>query len=273
MLGRTRDSAWPGSAGDAVDYLEIKGERLPALGFGTAGLGGPEGTASVLDALEIGYRHLDTAQAYGNEAEVGEAVRRSGLDRSEVFLTTKLRGADLAGDRVGPATEASLRALGVDQIDLLLIHGPSDEIPMKVTLDAMVEQVRAGRVRHIGVSNFPTAMLREAMGHAPIFTDQVPYQVGRTQRGVAEVARTDGLLLTAYSPLRGEGLDHEAVRAAAGSHGKSARQVALRWLLQQPNVSPIPRSGSSPHRRENFEVFDFQLSDDEMARITAIAGR
>lgn len=256
-----------------MEYLEIKGERLPALGFGTAGLRGAEGVTSVSDALEIGYRHLDTAQAYENEAEVGEALRRSGLDRSAVFLTTKLRGPDLAGDRVGPATEASLRALGIDQIDLLLIHGPSEDIPMKETLDAMVEQIGAERVRHIGVSNFPTAMLREAMGHAPIFSDQVPYQVGRTQRGIGEVARTEGILLTAYSPLQGDGVEHDTVRAVAAAHGKSARQVALRWLLQQPNVSPIPRSGSAEHRRENFDVFDFKLSEEEMAQISAIAGR
>ncbi len=254
-----------------MEYLDIQGERLPAVGFGTAGLRGEDGVVSIHDAFEIGYRHIDTAQAYGNEAEVGEALRRAGLDRSEVFLTTKLRDPDLAGDRVGRAAEASLRALGVDQIDLLLIHGPSQEVPMKETLAAMLEQVHAGRVRHVGVSNFPTAMLREAMGYVPIFADQVPYQVGRTQRGISEVARTDGILLTAYSPLRGDGIGHETLGRIAASHGKSQRQVALRWLVQQSNVSPIPRSGSAEHRRENFDVFNFELSEDEMNEVFAIA--
>ena len=252
-------------------YLQIRGERVPALGFGTAGLTGQACVEAVRDALEIGYRHIDTARVYANEAEVGQGIRDSGVGREEVFLTTKIVGPDLEADRVGAATDERLRLLGVDQIDLLLIHGPSQDVPLKVTLDAMNEQKVAGKVRHIGVSNFRTALLAEAMAHCAIFTNQVPYQPGRTQRGLCEVARTQDIMLTAYSPLRGKGPGDPTMEAIGHAHGKGAAQVALRWLLQQANVAPIPRSGSPEHRRANFEVFDFALAEDEMARISALA--
>lgn len=255
-----------------MDYIGIQGEQLPALGFGTAGLLGDACVAAVVDALEIGYRHIDTARMYRNETEVGRALAQSGLPRSEVFVTTKIVGADLAGDQVGPATEESRQRLGVDQIDLLLIHGPSADIPLKVTLDAMVEQQEAGLVKHIGVSNFRTTLLEEAMAHTKIFTNQVPYQAGRTQRGLCDIARTKDILLTAYSPLRGRGAGDPTMEEIAAAHGKTAPQVALRWLLQQPNVSPIPRSSSPTHRRSNFDVFDFTLSAAEMERISNLAG-
>lgn len=253
-----------------MQYLEIQGERIPALGFGTAGLRGDEGIESVRDALEVGYRHLDTARMYRNEREVGQGLRQSGVPRDEVFLTTKIVGPDLHGEAVGPATDESLERLGIDHLDLLLIHGPSDDVPLAETLDAMDEQKAAGKVRHIGVSNFRTALLEEALAHTQIFTDQVPYQPGRTQRGLCELCRTRGVLLTAYSPLRGAGAGEPTMERIAAAHGKTPQQVALRWLLQQPNVSPIPRSSSPEHRRANFDVFDFQLSDEEMEAISAV---
>ena len=256
---------------ESQTYLKIQGDSVPALGFGTAGLTGEACVEAVRHALEIGYRHIDTARMYANEAEVGRGIKESGVERDEVFLTTKIVGPDLAADAVGPATDERLRLLGVDRIDLLLIHGPSEDIPLKVTLDAMDEQKSLGKVRHIGVSNFRTAMLTEAMAHTAIFTNQVPYQPGRTQRGLCEVARTNDIMLTAYSPLRGRGSGDPTMEAIGRAHGKGPNQVALRWLLQQTNVSPIPRSGNPEHRRANFDVFDFTLSDDEMARISALA--
>jgi len=254
-----------------VDYIEIQGDRVPAIGFGTWQLAGDAAREGVRHALELGYRHIDTAQAYGNEAEVGRAIKESGVARDEVFITTKLRREELAGDRVGPVTDESLRRLDSGYIDLLLIHWPSEEVPLKVTLDAMVEQQEAGKVRHIGVSNFRTSLLNEAMAHTRIFTDQVPYQPGRTQRGLCEVARTEDVLLTAYSPLRGRGVADETIEAIAAEHGKTAAQVVLRWLVQQPNVSPIPRSANPDHRAANLDIFDFSLTDDDMARIHALA--
>lgn len=254
-----------------MEHLEIHGERIPAIGFGTARLREEEGVESVRHALETGYRHIDTAQMYRNESEVGEGIRRSGVPREEIFLTTKIVGESLAGDRVGPATDQSLKALGTDYIDLLLIHAPSEEVPLTETLDAMVAQKEAGKIRHIGVSNFRGPQLREAMEHTEIFTDQVPYSPGRTQRTLCEIARTEDVLITAYSPLRGPAVDDPALREIGRAHGKSPQQVALRWLLQQPNVSPIPRSASPQNRRSNLDVFDFELSSEEMERIHSLA--
>lgn len=254
-----------------MQEIEVQGVRLPALGFGTWQLTGATAYEAVRDALEIGYRQIDTARAYRNEEEVGRALRDSGVARDDVFLTTKIVRDDLAGDRVGPAVDDSLRQLGLDHVDLLLIHWPSEDVPLAETLDAMTAVREAGKVRHLGVSNFRAPLLREAMALAPILADQVPYQPGRTQRSLCEIARTEDIVLTAYSPLRGEGV-HSPVLAEIGrAHGKSPQQVALRWLLQQPNVSPIPRSADPAHRRENFEVLDFELSDDEMTRIHQIA--
>jgi 2,5-diketo-D-gluconate reductase B len=255
----------------AMDFIEVQGSVLPAIGFGTGGLRGDDGVEGVRHALEIGYRHIDTARRYQNEAEVGEGLRRSGVPRLDVFLTTKIMGSDLAPDRVGPATDASLAALGVDHVDLLLIHVPSEAIPLEATLAAMVDQQEAGRVRHIGVSNFRLAQLRQAMAHTRIFTNQVPYQPGRTQRGLAEMARSEDFLLTAYSPLRGEAINDPVMVAIAEAHGKTVQQVALRWLVQQPGVTPIPRSATPSRRIANFEIFDFELTAEQMASIFALS--
>jgi 2,5-diketo-D-gluconate reductase B len=252
-------------------FIEVQGERLPALGFGTWQLKGETAAEAVRDALAIGYRQIDTARAYGNEAEVGQAIRDSGVPRDEIFLTTKIVGDDLRGDRVGPAVDDSMRQLGVDAVDLLLIHWPTDDVPLAETLAAMTAQQEAGKVRHLGVSNFRAPLLREAMGQARIFADQVPYQPGRTQRSLCEIARTDDVVLTAYSPLQGDGAKSPVLTEIGAAHGKTPQQVILRWLLQQPNVSPIPRSSNPEHRRANFDVFDFELDDDEMARIHGIA--
>jgi 2,5-diketo-D-gluconate reductase B len=265
-----RDVRWQDAA-VSVHEIEIQGQKLPVIGFGTGGLAGATAVESVRDALELGYRHIDTARMYRNEAEVGEGIRRSGLPREDVFVTTKLFGPDLAGKAVGPATDESLQQLAVGQIDLLLIHGPSADVPLAITLDAMVKQQEAGKVRHIGVSNFPLALLREAQGHALIFTNQVPYQVGRHQAGLTEVARTEDFLLTAYSPIKGDAVRGAVVAEIADAHAKTPQQVALRWLVQQPHVVPIPRSADSSRRRYNFDIFDFELSDEEMARLGALS--
>jgi 2,5-diketo-D-gluconate reductase B len=248
----------------------VQGEKVPALGFGTWQLQGEAAREATRHALEIGYRQIDTAQAYGNEEEVGRAIKESGVPREEIFLTTKIVRDSLKGENVGPATDTSLRKLGTDHVDLLLIHWPTDAVPLEETLDAMVQQQEAGKVRHLGVSNFKAPLLRQAMAHTRIFADQVPYQPGRTQNSLRTVAEEQDVLITAYSPLRGEGMKAPALAEVAAAHGKTVQQVALRWLLQQDKVSPIPRSADPDHRQQNFEVFDFELSDDEMARIDAI---
>ncbi|HUP87496.1 MAG TPA: aldo/keto reductase [Acidimicrobiales bacterium] len=250
--------------------VEVQGTSVPALGFGTWQLSGAEAREATRHALEIGYRQIDTAQMYGNEDEVGCGIVESGVTREDVFLTTKLFKETLAGDKVGPAVDESLRRLGTDYVDLLLIHWPNEDVPLGETLAAMRAVQDAGKVRHLGVSNFKAPLLREAMEHATILADQVPYQPGRTQNSLLELARERDVLITAYSPLRGDGMASLVLADIAAAHGKTVQQVVLRWLLQQPKVSPIPRSANPAHRAQNFEVFDFELDDQEMARISGI---
>ena len=251
-------------------FIEVQGERVPAMGFGTWQLSGDEAREGTRHALELGYRQIDTAQAYRNEREVGEGIAESGVPREDVFLTTKIVGESLAGDKVGPAVDDSLRRLGTDYVDLLLIHWPTDEVPLGETLTAMLTAKEAGKVRHLGVSNFRGPLLREAMSIAPILADQVPYQPGRTQNTLLGIAREHDVMITAYSPLRGQGVQSPVLAEIAEAHDRTIYQVALRWLLQQPKVSPIPRSSDAGRRAQNWDVFDFELSDDEMARISEV---
>ncbi|MFP4513990.1 MAG: aldo/keto reductase, partial [Acidimicrobiales bacterium] len=251
-----------------MNDIEVQGEHIPALGFGTWQLSGDEAREGVRHALELGYRQIDTAQAYRNEREVGEGIAASGVPRDEIFLTTKIVGETLAGDKVGPAVDASLRRLDTDHVDLLLIHWPTDEVPLGETLEAMLAAKEAGKVRHLGVSNFRGPLLLEAMELAPILADQVPYQPGRTQNTLLGIAAERDVMITAYSPLRGKGIQSPVLAEIGEAHGKTPHQVALRWLLQQDKVSPIPRSSNPDRRAQNLDVFDFELSDDEMARIS-----
>ena len=223
------------------------------------------------DALEIGYRQIDTARAYENEQEVGAGIASSGVDRSEIFLTTKIFPGEFEPEAFRAAAEESLRALRTDYLDLLLLHWPDPEVPIERTLGAMMELQEAGKIRRLGLSNYPAEMLAEALEHAPVFCDQVEYHPFLGQDRLVELARERDLLITAYSPLaHGKVPGHPELTEIAEAHGKTAGQVALRWLLDQPNVSPIPKASSHERRVENFEVFDFQLSDDERARIDAL---
>lgn len=251
-----------------MEYVETQGVRVPALGFGTWQLRGQECRDGVADALEIGYRHIDTARQYGNEAEVGRAIADSGVDRDEIFLVTKINVGALDRESVERETEASLRELGTDHIDLLLIHHPSDEVPLTETLEAMRGQQEAGRVRHLGVSNFDADLMLEATRHAEILTNQIEYHPGVSPDEVLTAARDRGIFITAYSPLDTGGLVGDDTLAEIGrAHGKTAQQVAIRWLLDQELVATIPRSSDPDHRREDFDVFDFSLRDDERQRI------
>lgn len=250
--------------------IEVQGREVPAVGFGTWELTGDDAIEGTRHAIELGYRQIDTAQIYDNEREVGEGISRSGVDREHIFLTTKLARGSLTGDRVGPELDISLQKLGTDYVDLLLIHWPSDTVPLGETLEAMMAAQAAGKVRHLGVSNFDPALLLEAMTLAPIFANQVKYHVGRDRTELLAIAAERDLLITAYSPLLGDGVKSPVVAEIAESHGKTPHQVALRWLLQQPRVSPIPRSSNPDHRAQNLAVFDFELSDDEMARVSGL---
>lgn len=245
--------------------------EVPALGFGTWQLEGRACRDAVADALAMGYRHIDTAQAYGNEEEVGQAIEHAGIPREELFVTTKIAVSNLAPARARAASEESLRQLRLDHVDLLLIHWPSEEVAPEPTLDVMMELQREGKVRHIGVSNFPVALLQRAIEHAPIFCDQVEYHPYLSQAPLIEECRRHDIMLTAYSPIaKGKIIDDEVLRDIGARYHKSTVQVALRWLLQQDVVTAIPKASSSKHRRANFDVFDFELTAEEMDAVSEL---
>src|ERR671912_2658870 len=249
----------------------IKDEKVPALGLGTYRLTGDACVRSVGRALSMGYRHLDTAQMYGNEAEVGRGIQGAGIERGEIFLTTKVWPSDFAHDRVISKTRESLKKLRTDYVDLLLMHWPGDGVPLGETLGAMRELQDEGSVLHIGVSNFSPSLLEEATEHAEIFCNQVQYHPYRSQDALLDQAQKLDHLLTAYTPLSRGGVQGDAtLREIGEAHGKTATQVTLRWLVQQEKVSAIPKATSEEHLRENLAIFDFELSDEEMDRIFSL---
>jgi 2,5-diketo-D-gluconate reductase B len=250
----------------------VQDVEIPKLGLGTWQLSGEACVDAVRDAIELGYRHIDTARAYGNEAQVGQGLHDSGANRDEIFLTTKLWYTDLHAIGVHDEVEHSLRALRTEYIDLLLVHWPNRRVPLAETFDAMLRAREAGRVRHLGVSNFPAGLLREALRHAPLVCDQVEYHPYLAQPAVLDVARAHGLMVTAYSPLaQGAVLRDPVVREIAEGHGRTPAQVALRWLLDQPGVAAVPKASTPQHRAANLDVFGFELADEERAQISALA--
>jgi 2,5-diketo-D-gluconate reductase B len=248
--------------------IEVNGVRVPAIGFGTWLVTGQDATEGVRDALEIGYRQIDTARAYENEREVGRGIAESGVPRDEIFLTTKVPHDDATAAGVERDAEQSLERLGVDRLDLLLLHWPSPDVPLEETLDAMNKVREEGLTRQIGVSNFPAGLLERAIGIAPVFCNQVEYHPFLDQSRLLELAREHDVLITAYSPLaHGKVPDDPTLRRIGDKYGKTAGQVALRWLLDQPGVSPIPKASSRARREENFDVFDFELGDEDRDEI------
>jgi 2,5-diketo-D-gluconate reductase B len=254
-----------------LEYQSIKGERVPSLGLGTYRLTGEDCVGSVGRALSMGYRHVDTAQMYGNEAEVGRGIRDSGVERGEIFVTTKVWPSDYARDGVIRKTRESLKKLGTEYVDLLLMHWPPNGVPLGETLGAMRELQGEGAVRRVGVSNFSPSLVEEASEHAEVFCNQVEYHVYMRQDALLDQARRVDYLLVAYKPLSRGGVGGDAtLREIGGAHGKTAAQVALRWLVQQEKVAAIPKATGEEHLRSNLDVFDFELSDEEMDRVSTL---
>ncbi|MEF8827126.1 MAG: aldo/keto reductase, partial [Halapricum sp.] len=240
-----------------MEYETAQGVEVPAIGLGTWQLTGADCRRAVETALEVGYRHLDTAQAYGNEREVGDEIAAADVDREEIFLTTKLDTPNRSYQRVVDSTRASLDRLGTDYVDLLLIHQPNylTRTSHEETLRAMADLVDEGLVRHVGVSNFGVEKLRAAReaSDVPIFTDQVQYHPYWDQTELLDYCRVHDVLLTAYSPLaRGGVLDDPVLERIGNRYGKSPAQVALRWLLQQDGVVTVPKATSREHIEANL---------------------
>lgn len=248
---------------------------IPQLGLGTFGRTGDAGVAAILKAIEIGYRHLDTAQTYDTERQVGEAVRRSGLPREKFFITTKVADTRLDKAQFMPSVRRSLDEIGVDQVDLLLIHWPShrDQVPFEHYMTALAEAKARGHARLIGVSNYPVADLertRALLGAGAIATNQVEIHPYLQAPKLRDHARSIGLVLTAYQPLaKGELRDDPVLNRIGRQHGVTASAVALAFLMQEGHVV-IPASSSETNLRANFAALDVGLNDAEMAEIRAL---
>lgn len=255
-----------------MEYQNVRGERVPSIGLGTYRLTGGTCVEAVARALSMGYRHVDTAQMYGNEAEVGRGINGSGVDRGELFLTTKVWPDDYEREKVISKTRESLEKLGTEYVDLLLMHWPGNGVPMGDTLGAMRELQEEGSVRRVGVSNFSPSLLEEAQEHVDVFCNQVEYHVYRAQDALLHQAREMDYLLVAYRPLSRGNVENDAALQEIGeAHGKSASQVALRWLVQQEKVSAIPKATGEEHLRSNLDVFDFELTAEEMDRVSSLS--
>lgn len=254
-----------------MEDLTVKGRAIPRIGLGTYRLTGPEGQAAIAQALALGYRHLDTARMYGNEVEVGRALRAAAVPREAVHVTTKLAVGPLTRDWVRDSARASLRDLGLDHVDLLLVHWPDPDTPLEETLAALTELVEEGVTAAVGVSNFPPSWVRRATALADILVNQVEYHPFLGQEALLAEAERDGHALTAYSPVaRGRVEEDPTLQAIAAEVGRTPGQVALRWLVQQPRVLAIPRSANSARLRDNLAVGEFALDEEQMARISAL---
>ncbi len=246
---------------------------LPAIGFGTSPMMGGLSAETVLAALKAGYRHIDTARKYGTERAVGEAVRASGVPRAEIFVTTKVSHENLRPADFARSVDESLKALGLDYVDLLMVHWPNPEIAVCDYMPALAKAKRERLARHIGVANFTTRLLDEAVAlcSEPLAALQAEHHPYLDQTKLLAAARRHKLVYIAYCPLaRGKLLDDAALAAIAQEHGRSIAQIALRWLVQQ-NVAAIPFSSNQQRMADNLNVFDFALTDDEMKRIAALA--
>jgi len=260
-------------------FRTVNDITIPALGFGTWPLKGADCARAVSTALQTGYRHIDTAAMYENEDGVGDGVRASGVARDDIHITTKVWHDRLSRSDLLQSARDSLDRLKLDHVDLLLVHWPTQDVPLSETIGALLEARSMGLTRSVGVSNFPSALLREAqhLAGGALVTNQVEYHPFLSQKTLLSAASELGMTLSAYCPIaKGKVNNDPVMTEIAAAHGKSPVQVTLRWLLQQEGVIAVPKSGTPERIKANFEVFDFELSEEDMSRIFALgspAGR
>ena len=259
-----------------MNFIEANGAQIPAIGLGTMTLMDSVCIEAVQTALRLGYRHVDTAERYRNETEVGEGLcrglRAAGIDREDVFVTTKVYHDQLAAADFERSLDQSLRKLQLSWVDLLLIHWPNPKVPLKETIDALCKAKRDGRAKHVGVANFTTSLLQDAVKAAsePLVTNQIEVHPFIDQDKVQAACRAHGLAVTAYCPLaRGKVPGNDSLARIGQAHDKRPAQIALRYLVQQ-GIIPIPRTPKPDHLAANLAVFDFKLSDAEMAEIARL---
>lgn len=255
-----------------MQFVEAHGAKIPLIGLGTGELSGQPCARTVEQALRIGYRLIDTAQAYNNEREVGEGIRNAHVRRSEVFVVTKVWTTHFAPHDLLRSTKESLHKLRLSEVDLLLLHWPNPQVPLAETLGGLAHAQELGMTQHIGLSNFTVALLKQAVASspAPLVCNQVEYHPFLDQTNVRAVCAELGIAMIAYSPIaKGQVKKNEVLARIGAAHGKTPAQVCLRWLVQQ-NVPAIPRTSRLERLSQNIEVFDFVLSDAEMQQIFAL---
>lgn len=256
-----------------MEKITKGGLGMDRLGLGTFRLQGDACRTAVTTALALGYRHIDTAEMYANEAEIGAAIAASGVARDDLHITSKVWWEHLTPDGIRRACEASLAALRLDHLDLYLIHWPAPRMDLPAALAAMTRLREEGLTRAIGVSNFPTALLRQSVEEigAPIVCNQVEYHVLLDQSAVLSYARAKGLFITAYCPLAQGGLaEHPTLAEIAKKHDATPAQVALKWLLDQPGIAAIPKAGRRESQEANLAAWKVTLDDDDRAAIAAL---
>jgi 2,5-diketo-D-gluconate reductase B len=254
--------------------VNANGANIPVLGFGTFRMPENEVLQIVPEAIRTGFRHVDTAQIYGNEAAVGTAIEQSGVARSDIFLTTKVWVDNYPGAKFASSVEESLRKLKTDYVDLLLLHWPNDAVPLADQIGELSAVRERGLTKHIGVSNFTSELVADAvrLSATPLATNQVEYHPYLDQLKVLEAAETYGMALTAYYAMADGKVPNDPVLKEIGAHhGKSAAQVVLRWLVQQPDVVALTKTATESRLAENIDLFDFVLSPSEMMQIHKLA--
>lgn len=258
-----------------MDYIKREGEWIPKLGFGTFNLTGRKAIGILEFALDVGYRHFDTAQMYENEDVIGKVIGNTNIPRERLFVTTKVWHSNLSKDKFLPSVERSLKSLKQDYVDLLLIHWPNAQIPLQESLEQLAEAREKGYTRLIGVSNFNIDLLREVeKSGVKIHCNQFEYHAFLDQRELLNKTREMGCFATAYCPIaQGQVANEPILQKIARRHKVSATQVALRWLVEQDDVVAIPKSSQLIRIKQNFDVFNFHLSEEEIRQIESLRDR
>ena len=257
-----------------MQIVNANGAKIPALGFGTYGMARGDMLRMIPEALKAGFRHIDTAQIYHNEAEVGECVEASGIARENLFLTTKVWVANYPANAFSASVDESLKKLRTDYIDLLLLHWPSDAVPLADQIGVLNAAVQSGKVRHIGVSNFNMALMAEAarLSEHLLVTNQFEYHPYLNQAPLIAATRNAGLAVTGYCGMAvGRVFTDPALAAIATRHSRSIAQIVLRWLVQQDGVVALSRTTNPARVAENVAIFEFELEAEEMAEIHSLA--
>ncbi|GGF31872.1 oxidoreductase [Aliidongia dinghuensis] len=256
-----------------MQTIQSQGIDIPRLGLGTFRMPGGDAQPVVESAIALGYRHIDTAAMYENEAAVGAAIAASGVKRSELFVTTKVWHDQLAPDALRRAFETSLNKLRLDHVDLYLVHWPARDMDMAATLEALMRLRADGLVKGIGVCNFNLPMIRKAVDEigAPLAVHQVEYHPFLSQQPMLAYLRSHGIALTAYAPLaQGRAAADETLAAIGRKHGATGAQVAIAWLLDQPNVLAIPKAARKESQQANLEALTIRLDDEDRRSIAAL---